>query len=338
MIYRTLLATCMLSAVSSLAAVELGLVLDDPLTGEDPVGIEIEKVVKGGEFLSDGWQAQGSNNQIRIQLPDTIFPANGSGAMEVDVRNFDPPAQYNSKKHQFINLYSRPDGSKAFWDDDRKSWWNIRGGNNYRNSSTAAGFKWLYTPAGLATRHEHRLIQNTSNWDRAKTYTFRVEWTASHISISLDGQVLRGNGNFGNRVEALQYVFLGKDNVYSGMSTSDGIVYTALRLYAPGGDSGEPPVITEISRTPQGDIVGQTVALSATATDPEGDPITYSWTVISKPDGSDPVIAEGQHPTVTFDAWGDYVFAVTASDGLLTDTATIPVKVVQSASGLVVRP
>jgi hypothetical protein len=207
----------------------LNLVFTDPLISADLAQGQTQKTNKGGTFVSQGWKASASSSQLFIVLEKAIGPTE-VGALEVQLTNFNPIQQYRSEKHQFISLYSRPDGSKLNWDDNKKCWWNIRGGTGYMTSG-GAGFKFLHHRAGRATRVEVRLIQSKKDWDLTKTYTFRVEWTASGITFSLDGTRLH-SGNFGGRIEALKYIFLGKDNVYTGFT---GPVYKNLKIYSESG-------------------------------------------------------------------------------------------------------
>jgi hypothetical protein len=65
-------------------------------------------------------------------------------------------------------------------------------------------------------------------------------------------------------------------------------------------------------------LTGATVTLDATAsTDPESDPLSYSWSVITQPAGSNVSITSPNSatPTVTVQRAGNYVFRVSVSDG-----------------------
>jgi len=207
------------------AQAALALHFEDPLTSNAVVAGEASKRVKEGKFVERGWESTSSASQIVIELAEPFAPGEG-GAVEIDITNFDPVKQYAGSKHQFFNVYSRPDGSKERWDEDGKCWVNVRGGRNYMKSG-GAGFKLLCAPRGLKSRHERRLIESTKTWDPARTYVLRLQWDDRTVGVWLDGRRLCSFA-FADRTELLSHVFIGTDNVYSGFA---GPVYTRLRVY-----------------------------------------------------------------------------------------------------------
>ena len=67
-------------------------------------------------------------------------------------------------------------------------------------------------------------------------------------------------------------------------------------------------------------VAPSTVLLDGTASsDANGDPLTYQWNMVSKPDGSSAVLinSETAHPSFVADRAGQYVVSLTVSDGLL---------------------
>jgi PKD repeat protein len=77
------------------------------------------------------------------------------------------------------------------------------------------------------------------------------------------------------------------------------------------------------SRTPAGPVVsGTPIEFTATGSDPDGDPLTYSW------DFGDSGVFTAQNPTHTYSAAGESTARVTVSDGRGgTGTTTVSVTV-----------
>lgn len=75
--------------------------------------------------------------------------------------------------------------------------------------------------------------------------------------------------------------------------------------------------------------LGQTAQLNGSATDPDGDPMTYAWTELDKPAGSTAVLSNPAilNPTFTPDVQGTYTFALVATDntGLSSAPSTVTV-------------
>jgi hypothetical protein len=188
----------------------------DPLTDASVQTGFDDKVVTGGSFSAAGWQTTGSSDRLRLRLTS---PIHGDGSLEVDVSNFDPVTQYANDKHQIINMYTTELATQGVFSTD-EAWWNIRTGTNY-----STGFKFLAAPNGGDSREEVRLIESAT-WDPADVHTFRVEWDAVEIHVYLDGAHLDTLA-FDGRVQPLQYVFVGKDNVYLGQV---GPIYSNLRV------------------------------------------------------------------------------------------------------------
>ena len=75
---------------------------------------------------------------------------------------------------------------------------------------------------------------------------------------------------------------------------------------------------------------GETVNLSATAIDVDGDSLTYFWTIKNKPNGSDAQINNSRRKSASFvpDETGDYIVTFKANDGLSdSDIKTARVRV-----------
>jgi hypothetical protein len=100
----------------------------------------------------------------------------------------------------------------------------------------------------------------------------------------------------------------------------------AMALGIAGCDDGNssPPVAN--AGTAQSVTTGTTVTLDASAsTDANGDSLTYTWSIVSRPAGSTATIngASTVKPTFTPDLPGTYVAKVAVSDGSSTTEATV---------------
>ena len=74
--------------------------------------------------------------------------------------------------------------------------------------------------------------------------------------------------------------------------------------------------------------VGSTVALNGSASsDPDGDAITYSWSISSRPVNSTATLTNptSVNPTFVADKAGAYMVSLTVSDGTLTNTAAVSI-------------
>ncbi len=92
-----------------------------------------------------------------------------------------------------------------------------------------------------------------------------------------------------------------------GSASSPITVTVSTNNSAPVADAGPDQSVT---------VAGTTVHLGGDSYDPDGDPITYSWSILSKPAGSSATLSDPTSPTPTFlaDVSGDYIIQLLVSD------------------------
>jgi hypothetical protein len=105
----------------------------------------------------------------------------------------------------------------------------------------------------------------------------------------------------------------------AGNVSSNGAVLTVKTLNV------APSITSQSSATPNPVYVGATVAFTVAATDPDGDPLSYSW---SFGDGTTAIGSSAQH---IYTSAGSYNATVTISDGALSVNSTVVVSVVQAS-------
>jgi len=188
---------------------------------------------RNGQFISGkGWKATSVTSQLMITLPSGLPE---QGTFTIDVTNFDPVSQNADVKQQIINLYSQANGSKdVFYNGG--SWCNIRTGTGYTTGPGVAGFKFLASPDGIDARKEQRCMES-STWNLAATYEFKITWNTREISVYVDGQ-RQATLAFSGQAEPFRYIFLGTDNVYQGQA---GPIYSNLCIYGSGVTPPPPP-------------------------------------------------------------------------------------------------
>jgi len=121
-----------------------------------------------------------------------------------------------------------------------------------------------------------------------------------------------------------------------GSLTVDVPSSTMMTIYSHPG-ANLPPTVTDFKASPDyltqsgpGRTVPSTTTLSASATDPELDLISYTWSVTSQPDGANASLTT-PNSAMTFATGltvaGEYVFTVAAGDGLNTVTRDVALNV-----------
>jgi MYXO-CTERM domain-containing protein len=82
--------------------------------------------------------------------------------------------------------------------------------------------------------------------------------------------------------------------------------------------------------------IGAAVPLDGSASsDPDGDPLTFTWSFVSRPPGSVALIADPGAATTTFtpDVRGDYVLRLTAGDGSIESQDEVAITALGRSSG-----
>ena len=148
------------------------------------------------------------------------------------------------------------------------------------------------------------------------------KWITSYLTYdAISGEISVDIGNDGilevagtvpiERRSAINRLFISSSGWYTGhYHKIDWIEITSIPANTdPISDAGPDQAIIQI---------GTTVQLEGTQSwDPEGDPITYNWTIVTKPAGSSAALSDQTSPTPTFqaDIHGEYVIELVVSDG-----------------------
>jgi hypothetical protein len=132
-------------------------------------------------------------------------------------------------------------------------------------------------------------------------------------------------------VQSGRYQERGLQTVRSdGTLTVDIPARTILTIY-PYAGANQPPTVTDWKATPNFvSLPASSTTLSASATDPELDRVSYAWSVASRPAGANPVLAtpNAAGTSVTgLRVAGEYIFTVAISDGAHTVTRDVVLNV-----------
>jgi O-glycosyl hydrolase len=134
----------------------------------------------------------------------------------------------------------------------------------------------------------------------------------------------------------LQAVVAGRSSAATGALPVTVPSNAVMTIYAYPG-TNQPPVVTDFKATPDflilsgpGRLPPSTTSLSASATDPERDLLSYRWSVTSRPAGANVSLAAPDSAATGaagLTVPGEYVFAVTVGDGINTVVRNVAVNV-----------
>ncbi len=130
-----------------------------------------------------------------------------------------------------------------------------------------------------------------------------------------EDQFISERAELGDLIPGQRADVFGQDR-FDGCFDAETIIADAVADDRPDAEAGEDQVVT----------TGETVFLDGSASsDPNGDPLTFGWTLISKPDGSTASLADADTATPSFvaDLDGEYEVMLVVSDGILSDDDTV---------------
>ncbi|MDH3194483.1 MAG: PKD domain-containing protein, partial [Acidimicrobiia bacterium] len=154
-----------------------------------------------------------------------------------------------------------------------------------------------------------------------------LEWA---LYTASDGPTMQGAGVFSKwiYIEELD-VFAGYNNIDEGiwLYSLPGDAFGGggtIANTAPVADAGSDQAV------PAGDMVGLDGSASF---DPDGDPLSHNWTLVSRPAGSSAVLSNPQaiQPSFVADAVGNYTVQLTVDDGVLNSQDAVVVSSVNGA-------
>ncbi|WP_270040050.1 PKD domain-containing protein [Solirubrobacter ginsenosidimutans] len=153
-----------------------------------------------------------------------------------------------------------------------------------------------------------------------------VSFTAT--GADLDGDALTYSWDFGDSTAASteqnpKHTYANTGTYSAKVTVSDGKTTGSATVSVVVAGANIPPTVTA-TRNPTGNTrVGVPVIFAATGTDPDGDPLTYSWDF-----GDSTALSTDQNPTHTFTTAATFSVKVTVSDGKGgTGSATLSVVV-----------
>lgn len=208
------------------------IILDDNMIFPNKSAGAAEKWVSGGQFSKKGWASVEASNQIVVVL-ERPFEPNQSGAVQIEIQGFSPRMQYEPASDGVISEGGYRYHFFGIGSQYENHWQKgscfalLRGGQRY-----GTGYKFMYGSLGSPRDKSHgaeiEMFRN-KEWDAKASHIHRIEWTDKTIRYILDDKTVYEKENFGDRKEALKYVWIGRDN-FRGKSWPSLIGPTFLNL------------------------------------------------------------------------------------------------------------
>ena len=193
--------------------------------------------------------------------------------------------------------------------------------HNGRDASITGGFVYHGTQYPAAYQGSYFFADYVQNWIRRLTFDAAGNVTGVHNFEPADGSV---DGPYGDIVYltegpdgAIYYLDLG----YSDISGQFGVSKVRRIRFV---QSNQPPVAASAATPAAGPTPLAVAFSSAGSSDPEGQPVTYTW------DFGDGATSNTANPTHTYTQPGQYTVRLQVSDGVNT-TSALPLSI--SAGG-----
>lgn len=172
-----------------------GVLVSDPLTNGMSVG-----EVGGGEFRSGGWFTTDADSYIRYRIPTTP-----NGFVEFDVKGLRNPNPNSNKRNLMI-----------MWDPTRGDYTENPFRVHIAKFDTRLVNRWHMRLRFISNGQETNIGLDKFDWDRNRTYHFRLEWGAFPAIVSshrarvlLDGREILARNYDNHYLPSTHWVELG---------------------------------------------------------------------------------------------------------------------------------
>ncbi len=257
-----------------------------------------------GVFAASVTVDDGKGTTVVSNVNVSVTTATTSSALKI---NFQPasaivPAGYLADSGAVYA--ARGNGQSYGWDIDLSAQTSKRNLNSDPRLDTAV-FTWNTTRSWSCALANGNYLVTLASGD--------AQWYHGQNWVELQGAVVINNvASAPNQFLVLSNVPVTVSNGKLTVRIGNGSWETALNYVdiTPVSGGNQPPLITTAaSATPNAVTVGQNVAFSVAASDPNGDALSYSWAL------GDGATASGSTTSHAFAAIGNFTATVTVSDG-----------------------